>query len=207
MGGLEWRGIFASGYFYKGDTKRQGDSDRIRAFGAELGYIIEKEDWAIQSSVDYLSNFADTDTLSTKVTSTTLKKEIPAYAFNLTARYKQFSFVTELISANSSFDSADLAWKTGGAKPSTTQIELSYTIPMKHETTLSIGQQTSKESVGAGLTESRLLYGINSIVNEHASVGIEHFTDQDYATTECSGTTCGTGKKGYTTTVKFALTF
>jgi hypothetical protein len=204
----QWQKFYLSTYIFKGATKETGRDDRIRQTGAELGYLHESDEYALHLAVGYLSNFADTDLIATKVTDTTLETEdVSGQSFSLIARYQPFTFIAEYITASERFNSLDLAYNTQGAKPQAMQWEASYTAGWKYETTFSLGYQTTDEAVGLELPETRTLVGTNTIINEHSSIGFEFHRDQDYKTTECNGSTCGTGKKARSYVANFALTF
>ncbi len=208
MGELDWRGLITSAYIFRGSTKEQGQSDRIRHYGAQFGYLIELENLALQTAFSYLSSLAETDGVQGVLSSTTLAKNISGSALSVIARYLNYSLVTEYITANEKFNVNDLSWNGNGAKPSTFQSEFSYTLDLKHETTISAGYQRSSEALALGLAKTKYLLSVVSLINSNASVAFEQSVDEDYNTNECSSTTtCGTGLKGYTSTLRFALSF
>lgn len=208
MGEADWKGILASAYVFRGGTKEQGQSDRIRHYGAQLGYLLELDNLAIQTSISYLSSLAETDGIEAVLASKTLRKDVSGSAISAAARYLNYSLVLEYISANQKFDVNDLYWNGAGAKPSTLQSEFSYTFDFKHETTLSLGYQNSKEALALGIAKTKYLASVITLINSNASIAYEQSFDEDYSTTECSSATnCGSGRKGYTSTLRFALSF
>ncbi len=208
MGEIDWRGFIGSFYLFRGATKEQGQSDRIRHYGAQVGYLIELDNLAFQTALSYLSSLAETDGVEGALASTTLSKNVSGSALSVIARYLNYSLILEYVSANQKFSMTDLYWNGSGARPSTFQGELSYTLDLKHETTLSLGYQSSSEALALGLAKKRYLASVISLINSRASVAFEQSMESDYAQSECSSATnCGTGKKGYTSTLRFAVSF
>ncbi len=208
--GLNWEGFSSSAYLFQSKTKKEKKDDRLRSLGFDLSYELSKENWSFQTSFNYLANYAETDGISSLATLTTptniLSKEIPGYAFNTHLTYERFSFIFEHITSSKKFLESEISWNNTGAKPSSTQFEFSYTHPFKYQTIFTLGYQATKESLSLALPKNRVLFGFQTSLSERISFGIEHFSDKDYARTDCSAGTCGTDEKAYTTTARLSLT-
>ena len=207
QGSLSWKELTFSAYVFQCSKQELGKSARLRQGGAALDYGFEAGIHRLDVSIDYLTSFAETDLISSKITNTNLREETSAIATSLKLAVGQWSLFLEYLSALDELNNADLAWGAGGAKPSSSLVEVSYDSTMWGGTVFSLGHQQTSEALGLELPKSKFFLASTINLQEQVSLGFEHAIGKDYKTTDCVGTTCGTDRSNYTTTARLALSF
>ena len=81
--GFEKNGFYGSVFVFNGDVDEEGDDNHIDDFGANLGYLVEKEDFTFDVGVSFVNNLIDSDTLSDFFDEDMEGAEAEGYTFSL----------------------------------------------------------------------------------------------------------------------------
>ncbi|GEM_PF-215738 len=185
--GFETLGFYGSVFAYNGDVKEEsdGEDDTINSLGLNIGYKFEADEMGLDISTGYVSNMADSDTLSDAV-SESVSGELDslvggAYA-SLVANYGSFGLIGEYVSATSDFEDGEFDFREQGARPAAWNLEGSYAFDlMGTETTFALGYQGTREAVGLELPRHRYLAGLKFGIFKYTTLGFEYLHDKDYS--------------------------
>ncbi len=195
----------AEGYGYNGDTQKTGEGDNIDQFGISAGYAAEMNGTLISIGGGYLSNIADSDTLTSTLggTATALNKYIAGWEAHASVGNGPFTVYAGYMTAAKSFQSGEVAFNGRGAKPKAWNLEAAYVTDVSgKETTLAATIQGTDEALALSLPDQRYGGAITVQVFDHAAVTAEYLRDKDYGTG-----VGGTGNSGHTATLKLAADF
>lgn len=197
-------GFSAEGYLYNGDTQKSGEGNHIDQFGFALSYAGEFSGAKIGIGGGYISNIADSDGLTDKLSSATaIKDYVGGVEIHGSLAYEGFALLGGYMKATESFQSGEIAFKGQGAEPSAWNVEAAYTLPILGKvTTFAATVQGTDEALALELPETRYGGAITVGVMEHTAVTAEYLHDEDYSVTDG-----GTGKSGHTATLKLAVDF
>ncbi|MAH83941.1 MAG: hypothetical protein CBB68_06200 [Rhodospirillaceae bacterium TMED8] len=202
--GYSKNGFTFEGYGYNGDTQQDGDEDEIDQFGFQGSYETEMDGTTVSIGAGYLSNIADSGTITDNVTGgTALDDYIPGWEVHGTLTRGPLVIYGGYMTAKDSFASGELAFNSQGAQPAAWNLEAAYvTELMGKETTFAATVQGSDEAFALSMPETR--YGgavtVQLISNYFAT--FEYLHDEDYSTSDG-----GTGDDGHTATFKLAAEF
>ena len=202
--GFEGDQFYASLFIFNGNTKEQGDDDKIEHFGANLGYSVETDSVNFTIDLSYLNNLADSDAIQDVVTDAdNLNDTVGGYAAHAKVGMGPFTLIGEYLAASSSFDQADLAFDGSGAKPTSWNLELGYDFALAgKEATAAVAVQNSQEALDIGLPEKRIAAALSVGIMENTALTLEWSQEEDYSTSDG-----GTGDDTDTVTAQLAVEF
>ena len=202
--GVAYEGFVAEGYLYNGDTQQAGEGDHIDQFGLNLGYEGETQGVAYAFGGGYISNIADSDGLTDKMTTATaIDDYVGGGELHASVGFSGVTLRAGYMTALDDFNSADFAFNGKDASPAAWNLEAAYTTPiMGRDVTFAATYQGSDEALALELPETRIGAAVTVNVMEHAAVTAEYIHDDDYGTSDG-----GTGNDAHTATVKLAVDF
>lgn len=182
-------GIYAQIFGLDGESRVNG-AEFIRHTGANIGYRIENEQFALNIGASILGNLADSQGMQDSVfgkttngTTTTVDAErINSRVFGLNGRitatlYGKYNLLAEYIGASNSFNQADLAFNGHGAKPQALELEGSYVFKVFGKpssvyaatgmSSQALALNVTKQSYATGFTISPTTYALTSIEYRH----------------------------------------
>ena len=192
--GYEGDQFYASLFIFNGETREQGDDDKIEHFGANLGYGIETDRFDFTIDLSYLNNLADSDAIQDAVTNTdNLRDTVGGYAAHAKLGMGPFTLIGEYLAASSSFDQNDITTFDGSdAKPQSWNLELGYDFSLAgKEATAAVAIQNSDEAQAFGLPEQRIAAALSVGIMENTALTLEWSQEEDYSTSD-GGTGDGT---------------
>ena len=200
---MEVGGVTASGFVFKGANER-GGHDRIANYGFSVGFAFEGDGFELGASAGYINDIAEAGAFQDSDEFDAAEGDAVAGAHaSIAAKWGPLSLTGEYVSALTSFEDAELAFRSSGAKPSAWSVEAAVTFEMmKAEIVAAASYQQTKQAVNLGLPESRYLIGASVGIVEGVSVGAEMAFDSDYS--EADG---GTGENATAFTVLLAAEF
>lgn len=212
--GYENSGVYANVYVFNGDTQEASSAangeDTIDQTGLNLGYAQENEGLSYDIGVDYISNIADSSSLTGHTGFTDgngdgqreLQSYISATLIHASLRMGDWHLIGEYLKSDK-FNAADLAFNGQGAELSAHNLELGYNFEMAgRSATVSVAAQGTDEALALGLPESRMLIGLTTDIDDNTSLSFEYAKDDDYDTA-----VGGTGNDKSTITLQLAVSF
>jgi hypothetical protein len=192
-------GFTGVAYMFNGDL--DGDSDNsINDWGGFLGYNKEFDFGGLGLGLGYISSLGESDSLQDGIH---VSDDVSGTALNARLDIGNFNIIGEYVGANDSFDTADIAYRGSGAKPSAYNIEAGYSFStLGKDSVIAAGYQGSKESVALELPESRFLVTYAVKVLRNTGVLIEYAYDSDYDVSDG-----GSGENGSSLTAQLAVVF
>jgi len=172
-------------YSFKGTTRNADESDRVKGFGANIGFSVEHEHFNLDTGISYISNMAETDTIegSTSIDANGgVTTDAPAgIGLHAIVRKGPLTVIAEYIGANDGFDATDLAFKANKAEPAAYNVEAGYELSIfGKEATIAVAAQGTSEAQALDLPESRMLGGVSVNLREQTSLSFEWASSDDY---------------------------
>ncbi|MDH5179073.1 MAG: LbtU family siderophore porin [Gammaproteobacteria bacterium] len=186
-------------YLFNGVTLKTGSEEAVDKMGLRLAFVKEGMD----IGVDYISNIADTATVSSNVTSTpAIQTEVSGMVLHANLTFGSLHVIFENLTSDK-FDAADLSFKGNGAELSATNMEVGYDFNMGGmESTFAVAMQTTEEASGLGLPESRMLIALSMKLQKDTALSFEYATSSDYSIADG-----GTGADSTSITAQLAVGF
>lgn len=206
LGGIE-HGAFSGGiYVFNGDLA-EGSDERIETCGAFAGYNAEYSDGNFTVNLGYIG---DTDGLQETIqdnidaAAVDYSDEVAAAVMDATFQTELWTVIAEYVQAIDSFNSNELAFKSGGAKPAALNLEAGFNFMLSGtKATVAMAYQQTEEAVALELPEQRLAAAISIGLLENTALSLEWAHDDDY-----SVSAGGSGEKGDNTlTAQIAVEF
>lgn len=196
--GFEGAGIFGAAYAFS-HQDRSGDTGKMDAWGAELGYASRPGGHPLRLTLGYLSDLGNSDTLRYLVAA---GSQVGGLAFSALFETGPWTFIGELVSATRPFGPG-----AGPAlvdqSPSAWMLEVDYGFGfLGKEAQLALGYQGSAQALALKLPEIRALVTFNLGIYQYTTLQLEWAQDQDYH--EAVG---GTGKARNSFTAQVAVKF
>ncbi|MCW8963728.1 MAG: LbtU family siderophore porin [Gammaproteobacteria bacterium] len=200
--GFEMDDWYGSAYVFNGDVDESGD-DEVENYGFNLGYGMEGEDSSLGVGLSWTNSLSDSDGIEDTVP-TPIQDYVSGYGVHGVYRTGPWSFMGEYITATEDFLAGELAWKTGGAKPSAYNMEVGYDFEAfgGRESNVAFAMQGTDEAVALGLPEKKWLAGFSTTLYENTSLAVEYVNADDYSVSDG-----GTGKDGNAVTLQVAVEF
>lgn len=212
--GYENSGFYANLYIFNGDTQEAASvttgEDTIDQTGLSLGYAKESEGLSYDIGVDYISNIADSSSLtgtagvadSNSDGQRELQSYVSAMVVHASLRMGDWHVIGEFLKSGQ-FNSVDLAFNGQGAELSAHNLELGYNFEIVgRSATVAVAAQGTDEALALGLPERRMLIGLSTDIDDNTSLSFEYAKDDDYDT--AAG---GTGNDKSTITLQLAVSF
>lgn len=198
--GIELSGIRGSVYTFNGKTDEAGTDDKIRSFGASVGYALETEGFILAAGADWINNILESDAMNEYVTGTgDLKDDVAGVGFNAMIGCGPVTLTGEYLAAT---DDIEFTNDVKHEAPSVWAIEAGYTLDIAgKETTFALAYQASDDAAKV-LPESKILTSVGVGITDALSVALEYSKADDYAASEG-----GTGNDADTVTMQLALVF
>lgn len=176
---VEMSGFRGSIYFFNGETDEANEDDKVRCFGASVGYSLEGDVLTVDVGGDWINNILESGPLNEMVRDTgELEDYVGGYGFHANLWVGPFSVFTEIIAATDDIEFAGMEKKEA---PMAWAVEAGYTFEVVgRETTVALGYQATDEAVGI-LPESRILGSVGVGLSDSLSVALECSTSDDYA--------------------------
>ena len=194
-------GFTASVYTFNGDIDEDGEDDKIKCFGANVGYGLEGDNMAIDIGAGWINNIADSDGLGGWIDDSgfNLKDYVGGLTGHVILTFTPFMVIGEYVAA---MDDIEFTNNPKLESPSAYNIELGYTFElMGKETTLGVAYQGT-DKCGGILPETRLVASIGVGLGENVAVALEYAHNDDYDVSDG-----GTGDEADIFTVQLALEF
>lgn len=198
--GSEYRGFYGSLYLFNGDVQEGADDgdDTIEAYGANIGYMMERDRFGLDIGVDYMSNMLDSDGLGDGFEASrsefvgnnpdgsfTLDDYVAGMGAHVLVTVGPVCLIGEYIGAT---DDVDYITDDGSGtrvnvsreKPAAYHIEGAFTFEaMKKDITLAATCQGTDNLAGV-LPEKR--YGASAGIGltEQLGLAVEYIHDEDY---------------------------
>ena len=192
-------------FAYNGSTGTAANS-AIDQFGFNLGLSHEQTDKHLgySSGVSWINNLADSDSIQAVITDPgNLHKKVPGISAYAKLNTGSWIFIAEYLAALESFDAADLAFSTQGAKPQSYNLEAAYQFDLAGKASLvGVAWQQSKQALALDLPEIRYLATMSVEIYKYSSLSLEYAHDEDYAV---SGG--GSGENNDVFTAQLAVVF
>ena len=198
----ENHGFTGSAYIFNGDTKDAGD-DTIEHYGAYAGYSTKLNQIDISGGVSYLSNIADANTITEKLTSgTALQNYVAGYGANFSVGIGNLALRFEHIKSET-FKQAHLAFNSGDTTLAATAVQAVYTLPLgEREVTIAVAYENTDQALALELAEQRHGVTISTELLPGLNATLEHIREEDYQKGEG-----GTGEDSHTTILNLAVEF
>jgi hypothetical protein len=203
--GFESGGLRASVFAFNGvSDQNKADNDVVDDFGLSLSYVINSDSMNLDVGIDYLNNMAETDGIEGAVTTLgTVEEHTAAMALHAIINIDKLDIIVEYVTASDDFNTADLGFNGGKAKPSASNIELAYTMNMGgRDVTVAVAHQTSADIDGSALPESRHMISASTTLADAVAFTVEYTSANDYEIADG-----GTGESGGMLTAQLALEF
>lgn len=194
--------FLAEAYLFNGEvdgfeSEQTEPKDQADNFGLRVGYQSE----TFNLGVDYASNLLDSDSLQGQA-STTAKDDTNAWIIWTDLNLGDWKFIAEHL--QSSVDAGNLLDSAGAPvlddqEIRATQFEVNYTIS---SVGLAASYQTTDDALWLGLPQNRIALGAGFSPEDHATVKVEIWQDQDYSVADG-----GTGEDGLGLVAQLALEF
>lgn len=200
--GFEASGFYGSFYAFNSDINESGDDDKIKSFGANVGYGLENDSMFLDLGVGWINNLASSDFLTDELPEEI--KDYPAgFTTHLTFGYGPFMLIGEYLGALDAFQEDEIGFNDNGAEPSAWNIEAALTWEiMGKETTFAVGYQETDESLELGLPEERMVASLGVGIFDNTSLALEYLSDEDYSSNDG-----GTGNDADAATLQLAVEF
>ncbi len=194
-------------YNFNGDVDESGEANRNRNGGATLAFKDERDDWSGKASIGYINSFGDTDLLATIATKPS-QNLVAAAAVGIDFSNKYFFIRGEWLGATEKFLATELKFRGRGAKPQAFKSEIGYKFPVAEKVgKVVLGYQGTEEALALEMPRKRGLAAVGLEITKGASIMYEFKREEDYRTSDCAGTICGTSKSANTHTLQLGLEF
>ena len=202
--GFEASGFYGSFYAFNSDINETGDDDKIKSFGANVGYGLENDSMFLDLGVGWINNLASSDSLTDYLGSGAEIQDYPAgFTAHLTFGYGPFMLIGEYLGALDAFQEDEIGFNDNGAEPNAWNIEAALTWEiMGKETTFAVGYQETEESSELGLPEERMVASVGVGIFDNTSLALEYLSDEDYSSNDG-----GTGNDADAATLQLAVEF
>jgi hypothetical protein len=197
-------------YAFNGEAdQNKTDSDVVDDFGLSLSYVMNSDSMNIDVGIDYINNMAETDGIEGTVitgpspAASTIEEHTAAMALHAIINIDKLEIIAEYVTASDDFNTADLGFNGGKAKPSASNIELAYTMDMGgREITVAVAHQTSADIDGSVLPESRNMISASTTLAEAVAFTVEYTDASDYRLSDG-----GSGESGGMLSAQLAVEF
>lgn len=202
--GYQNAGFRSAIYAFNGDTNKSPATDnQTEQYGIDLGYTIENDRMTFDMGIGYTSSIGDSDTLATKLSTTTITDYVGGISAHIAYSRASFDMFVEYTAATDNFQNSELTFKSRGAEPSSYNVEFGYHFTLSgKEATLGLALQGSDEALAVELPESRYSIALSSEIMKNTSLAAEWRYDDDYAVADG-----GTGKSANQFTFQLAVEF
>jgi hypothetical protein len=206
--GFEAVGLYGGVFAYNG-MKKDGGSDVIKGYGAQLGYAFENDSMGIDAGFSYVGNIADSGGISgflnDDLGKDTVRDQVGGLGAHVVATFGPAMIVAEYVTALDSFndENAEDPMDVYGAEPSAWNLEFGYGVDLGDiPANFAIGMQGTDESVELGLPETRYIAAASFEIFPATALTFEYFYDNDYDQSDG-----GTGENANTFTTQLAYEF
>lgn len=196
--GFERAGLFGATYAFS-QQDRSGDTGKLDAWGAELGYASQPGGQPLRLTLGYLSDLGNSDTLRYLVAG---GGQVGGLAFSALLEAGPWTFIGEVVSATRPFGPG-AGQALAGHSPAAWMMELDYGFDfLGKEAQLALGYQGSAQAQALKLPQVRALVTFNLGIYQYTTLQLEWAQDQDYGEAED-----GTGQAGNAFTAQVAVEF
>ncbi len=174
--GFAANGVYGSVFAFNGDTNEAGGDNRIEQYGANLGYTLEQDNFALDVGVSYMNSMGDSDGLSSLLKEQNLLESdyvdgFGAYAVSSLGPVK---LIGEYITALDTFEDA------AQSKPMAFNLEAAYAFSLgRIESTIALAYQGTDDMAGI-LPESRILGSLALGIFNSTTLAFEYAHDEDF---------------------------
>ncbi|MDH5612064.1 MAG: LbtU family siderophore porin [Gammaproteobacteria bacterium] len=205
--GYENGSLRASVYAFNGASdKNKVDSDVVDDFGFSLSYVMESSSMNLDVGFDYINNMAETDGLEGALIGANtpfVEDHTAGMAIHAIVNIDKLNVIFEYVTAANNFNTLDLGFNGGKAKPSASNIEGAYSMDVGgREMTFAIARQTTSDIDGSALPKSRIMLSVSTIVAEAVNLTVEYTDANDYKLADG-----GQGTSGSMLTAQLAVEF
>ena len=202
--GFEAGSLAGSIYAFNGDADYKG-SDRIGDFGVQADYGIELGGMGFNAGVGWLSDLRESHIAEEYQLEDEDwpgdRKKVAGLAVSAGLGFGPLTFSGHYITARDKIEELDYAGEP--AQPSAYGVEASYAFEMgDREVAVAAGWQRTREAVGLGMPETKVLFGFSTELVENVGIALEYASSSDYGATNG-----GTGKDGRAVTLQLAAEF
>lgn len=203
--GIEISGFQGSFYTFNGEIDKAHEDNKIRCFGASVGYAVEREGFSFAIGAGWINNLLESGAMGDYVThtmddrTTELKDYVAGYSINSMVSFGPIVLIGEYIKASDDIEFTD---NFKHQNPSVWALEVGYIFKMAgKETIFAIAHQGTDDAV-AILPESKILASVGVDVTDSLSLALEYSKADEYSVSDD-----GTGKDVDALTMQLALEF
>lgn len=203
--GVEWEGLMAQGYIFRGEGARKiASNSALKNFGARLSYEGKFAENTIHLGGNFISDIAETDTVQGALIGDTeagtpvdrrynLLHHVAGYSAFADYSFNGFNAVVEYVQAARKFASRDVNQGGQQVRPEVYSAEVGFNFNLlEKDHSIAVGYARSKQSLPFNMPESRMLLSYSIHVLDASTITLEQYNDKDYS--EADG---GTGKKAF----------
>lgn len=200
--GYDQFGIYSQVYAYAGETKPTS-SELIKHGGFNLGYRIDRENFAMDIGAGILGNLAESQGMQQNIFGLSTKYASPntnfkgderitsnVYGINGHAKatfYNTFTLLAEYIGASKSFDTTDLMFNGHGAKPQAFNIESSVAFKvLSRPSTVFAGYGMTSQALALGVPKQSFFAGCTMNIVKYTLASLEYRHDIGYGSDSSS---------------------
>ncbi|MCF6281153.1 MAG: LbtU family siderophore porin [Candidatus Polarisedimenticolaceae bacterium] len=201
---FEQGALYGSAFIFNGSVEESGDDEKIDGYGANIGFNHEGHGYLLSTSLGFLSNIADSNTLQDSVTdNSAMESTIAGVTAQVSFSMGSITLTGEYLGAATSFKASDLTFNKSGAQPSSSNFEIAYDFAITgHAATFAVAIQSTDEALALGLAEQRTAAALSVDLLENTAIALEWKHEEDYAENEG-----GSGDDTDTTTLQLAVQF
>jgi hypothetical protein len=194
----EYENVYGSIYTFNGEVDEVGEEDKIRCFGANIGYILETDKVEMDLGLDYINNIMESFGFQDNYEDMELEDYADALAAHAVVSSGPVQVIGEYIAAMDDIEFIDAVIDA----PKAWNMEVGYNFKaLNKDAKVGVSYQGT-DNVAGWLPEKRYLgtAGVNLINNVDFAVEYRH--DEDYSEDEG-----GSGEDCHAFTVQMALDF
>jgi len=176
-------GFYASIYVYNGDTRKATKDDKLDHAGGAIGFKTEKNKFSLDVGYNRISSIADSEVITTVIlvdgltTPDALSDLVSGTAAYAVMKIGMYTFIAEMVSADSKFNSTDLSIGSSGKMRATNyevDVELSNGIGLA-------AAIQSTDNVMGYFPRKRRMVSTSYEIAKNTTLAFEYFKDKDYS--------------------------
>lgn len=192
------RGLYASGYVYRGDTELGAPG--IDEWGANLGYEYKWCDNSANLGVGYISNVGDATGMQVTGASRgffgfarntrteTLEHRVPGFDLHGEFTFGHLGLIGEVITSTRAFAYEDLNYNGHGAKVSAMNTEASYSFKIvDRPASVAVGYTKAWQALALNTPEESFLAAFNISIWKNTIESLEFRHDDNYSASDIAG--------------------
>ena len=194
----EYKNVYGSVYTFNGDVDEVGEEDKIRCFGANIGYTMETEKVEMDLGLDYINNIMESFGFQDNYDDMELQDYADGLSAHAVVSSGPVKVIGEYVTAMDDIEFTDEKIDA----PKAWNMEVGYNFKaLNKDAIVGVSYQGTDNTPG-WLPEKRLMGTAGVNLTDHVGVAVEYRHDEDYS--EGDG---GTGEDCQALTVQMGLDF